>query len=291
MKFAITAVDRYLGVFDTFVAAGWTPLKLFTTPRICQLSNQQAVIAYARHHSADVQLSRMTVCDLEDLRDRGCDALVVASYNHKIGDWRPFLKYAVNFHCSPLPDARGPYPVPRAIMEARNFWGVACHRLTSEIDAGELLAAEHFPMRSDECHESLDLKIQMAAKRLARRVAGQFLGLWEAAKPQEGGTYWRKHELADHIIDFRNPVEHVMRHVRAFGAMGTLACICATWVTVKRTIGWTEAHSHAPGTVVHVFNQSIVVAASDGYVGILESELTPPGVVAEIQATVNFRAQ
>jgi methionyl-tRNA formyltransferase len=290
MQFAITAVDRYLGVFEAFVDAGWKPLKLFTVPLKSELANQQAVIAYAANHGAAIQLSRMSVVDLEELRDQGCEALIVASYDWKICDWRPFLKYAVNFHSSPLPDGRGPYPVVRAILENREFWGVTCHRLSPEIDRGEILAAEEFPLRPDECHESLDLKIQMAAKRLAARVAGQFVGLWGQAAPQAGGAYWKKHELADHVVDLRTSVASVMRHIRAFGANGSLVSIGKTWITVKRAVGWTEKHDHAPGVVVHVFNQSIVVAALDGYIALLDGQPTPPDVVADMGWSSNMRS-
>jgi methionyl-tRNA formyltransferase len=282
MRFAITAVDRYLGVFDAFVNAGWTPLKLFTVPARSDQGNQQAVIAYAEQNRAAIQLSRMAARDLAELRERGCDALIVASYDWKVCDWRPFLKYAVNFHASPLPDGRGPYPVVRAILEDRAAWGVTCHRLSPEIDGGDILAGEEFPLRPDECHESLDLKIQMAARRLASRVAGQFAELWGQAAPQRGGSYWRKHKAAEHVIDFRAPTESVLRHVRAFGANGSLACVDGAWFVVKRAVGWTERHDHPPGHAVHVFNRSIVVAARDGYVGLLDSERAPPGVVAGI---------
>ena len=178
MRFAIAAIDRYLGVFDAFVRAGWTPLKLFTVPIANAVDNYQAVTAFAEQHHASVQLSQITDLDILGLREQECDALIVACYPWRIVDWQPSLKYAVNFHASPLPDGRGPYPIHRAILEKRNSWAVTCHRLTSEIDKGDILAAESFPLQSDECHESLDLKIQMNAKRLAGKVARQFIELW-----------------------------------------------------------------------------------------------------------------
>ena len=155
MNFAITATDRFLGVFDAFVCAGWKPLKLFTVPLVHPLSNQQAVIAYAQKHNAAIQLSQMTEHDLAELRDMGCETLIVASYDWKIPNWQPYLKYAVNFHSSPLPDGRGPYPVSRAILENKSFWGMTCHKITDKIDKGKILAADLFSMQPDECHESL----------------------------------------------------------------------------------------------------------------------------------------
>ncbi len=290
MRFAITANDRYLGIFEALVSAGWTPLKLFSAPTTHELSNQHAVIAYAERCKASIQLSRMTERDLRDLHEQGCEALVVASYDHKICDWRPFLKYAVNFHCSPLPLGRGPYPVMRAILENHRFWGVTCHQLGPGLDEGDILDAEHFPLQPDECHESLDLKIQMAAKRLAARLAGQFAEKWEQARPQGTGSYWNKPEMKECVIDFHRPVEAVMRHIRAYGAMESLAYVNNKWVIVKRAVGWTEKHRHAPGHVAHVFNRSIVVAAPDGYIGLLESSLAPPDVVAGINCLLTKAA-
>jgi methionyl-tRNA formyltransferase len=283
MQFAITAIDRYLGVFEAFVDAGWTPLKLFTVPTKSELDNQSAVMGLAERHGATIQLSRMTGADLADLNARGCDALIVASYDWPIGDWTPYLKYAVNFHSSPLPDARGPYPVPRAILDRRDSWAVTCHRLAREIDSGEILGAESFPMRADECHESLDLKVQMAAKRLAARLAGCFVESWERAAPQGEGAYWKLPGLRERVINFHAPVDSILLHVRAFGATGSLANIGATWFAVKRAVGWTERHEHAPGAVAHVHNRSIVVATPDGYVGLLEAEPVPLEAVAELQ--------
>ena len=44
-RFAITATDRYLGVFKAFVEAGWAPVKLFTAPTDDRLFHNKATIA------------------------------------------------------------------------------------------------------------------------------------------------------------------------------------------------------------------------------------------------------
>ena len=282
MRFAITGCDRYFGVFEALVHAGWRPLRLFTSAVTSELDNQQRVIAFANQHGASVQLTRLTTEDLAELREQGCDALIVAGYNWKICDWRPFLKYAINFHCSPLPDGRGPYPIPRAILEKRKSWAISCHKLTSDIDKGDILSAENFPLRPDECHESLDLKIQMAAGRPATAVATHFNELWEHAEPQKQGTYWKLSNLEERVIDFRRPVEELLLHIRAYGAGGSLANIGNRWFIVRRAVGWSESHSHPLGYIMHIFNNSFVVAVSDGYLGIIESA----PMVAQQQKTV-----
>jgi methionyl-tRNA formyltransferase len=283
MRFAIATIDRYLGVFEAFVQAGGKPLKLFTVPMKHIMGNNQAAIAYAEKMGAAVQLSRFTERDMLDLRDQGCEALVVASYDWKIPEWQGALTYAINFHSSPLPEGRGSYPPVRAILEKRDRWAITCHKLADGIDTGDILAAEEFPLGSDECHERIDLKIQMAAKKLAARVAGDLPALWGSAKPQSEGSYWPRYRLDERIIPFAKPVEAVLRHIRAFGGTESLAKINGTWLIVTRAVGWAEAHTHAPGTVVHVFNHTIVVASAGGYIGILDSALAPAPVVEELQ--------
>ena len=269
MRFAITAVDRYLGVFDAFVNAGWVPLKLFTVPARSDQGNQQAVIAYAEKTGARLSCrgSPRPIGGTARARLRGADRRQLRLEGLRLA---AVSEDAVNFHASPLPDGRGPYPVVRAILDGREAWGVTCHRLSQDIDRGDVLAREEFPLRPDECHESLDLKIQMAARRLASRVAGQFAELWEQAEPQRGGSYWRKHEAADHVIDFRDPTESILRHVRA-SVNGSLACSAAV-VYRQWAVGGSQPHHHPPGCPVHIFNRSIVVAAADGYIGLLDSE-------------------
>ncbi len=282
MRFAIATADRYLGVFDALLRAGWEPVKLFSTALDNRTDFNQAVIARAAQLKIEVQLSPIRDRDLADLAERGCDALVVASYNWRIGNWRPHLAHAVNFHASPLPDGRGPYPAVRAILEDRRQWGVSCHRLEHDFDAGAVLAQELFPMSADESHESLDLKTQMAAIRLAQRVAGNFTELWAGARDQGRGSYWVRWTEAERTIDFSRPVADILRHARAFGLLESLASVNGITIHVRRIVGWCEAHSHSPGTLVHNNNRSLVIAAADGYVGVIEWSLIAAHEAASI---------
>jgi len=272
MRFAITATDEFLGVFEAFVRAGWQPLKLFSGTAPGEANLQHSAIAFAERHHAAIQLSRMTEDDLRGLRDQKCDALIVASYKWKIPDWEPYLKYAVNFHPSPLPEGRGPRPAIQAILEKRNVWAVTCHRVTRRFDEGAILASEIFGLQSDECQESLDLKIQMAAKELARRIAGPFVDLWDHAKPQEKGSYWPGLKIEQHFIDFKKPVDGVMLRIRAFGPGQSLANINGGCFIVKRAVGWRAKHDLAPGVIAHTHHRTMVIAASDGYIAVLEIE-------------------
>ena len=277
MRFAITCVDRCLPVFNALLAEGWEPVKLFTIPYGPLVSANGATVARAVDLNIPIQISRMQDRDLKALADLGCEALICASYNWKIGDWRPHLRYGLNFHPSPLPLARGPYPAFRAILEGRKAWGVACHKLEPRFDVGDILDEEAFALSDAECHESLNLKTQMAFRRLAGRIGRDVDALWEKARPQGPGSYWKGSTDDDRVLEFEQPVETILRTVRAFGMTETIAKLSNSVVYVRRAVGWTEQHSHAPGAVVHTDGRRWVVAAKDGYIALLEwSPITLP---------------
>ncbi len=273
MRFAITATDRYLNVFRTFIERGWTPVKVFTGKVDNRLHSNSAVIDFARQLKLDMQISRLTEANLRELAAVGCEALIVASYEWRIGDWRPYLKYAVNFHPAPLPHGRGPYPLPAAILGNASSWGVSCHKVAPEFDAGDILQGVEFPLSPDEDHDSLDLRTQLAARRLAADVADHFVEYWDAARPQSTGTYYPKWTEADRRLDFTQPVEQILRRVRAFGRIECIAHVNNAVLFVQRAVGWTEVHQLKPGTVVHVNSLAFVVAAADGYIGLTQWSL------------------
>ena len=276
MRFAVTCTDRYLNIFQTLVERGWTPVKVFTARVDNRLHRNTAVIDYAKRLKLEVQISRLTDTNLRELADRGCEALVVASYEWRIGDWRPHLKYALNFHPAPLPHGRGAYPLPAAILEQSPTWGLTCHKIEHEFDSGDVLKAVEFPLAPDEDHDSLDLKLQMAARPLAADIAANLVEYWSAATAQGPGRYYPKWTDADRRLDFSQSVAHILRRVRAFGPIECVAQFERMQLFVRRAVGWTESHQFPPGTVVYVNQLAFVIAAADGYVGLTEWSLINP---------------
>jgi methionyl-tRNA formyltransferase len=269
MKFAFAGIDFLSGVFDGLVAAGWTPVKLFTRPCDGIYDFNELIVARARSHRIPIQLSRLKPEDVEDLaRRHGPDTvLAVSGYPWLVRGWTGRLKRAFNVHPSPLPIGRGPYPLFRAVLDRYETWGVSAHVLAEEdFDTGAVLAQETFALSPDECHETLLAKCQMAATRVAAEVAADLPDLWKRALPQGDGSYWHRATDADRTLDFREGVEPILRRVRAFGAIETIARLGEARVFVAAASGWTEAHSHPPGTVVHRHRRHVVIAARDGYV-------------------------
>jgi methionyl-tRNA formyltransferase len=174
-----------------------------------------------------------------------------------------------------LPLGRGPYPLVRAIVEEHGTWAMSCHKIAAQFDSGDLLTAENFALGPNECHESLNLKLQMASGRLARRVATNFKTLWDNATPQSEGIYWPLFTPVERTLDFSQPVEKILRQQRAFGSLECFAFANGEPIFVRRAIGWTEAHAIAPHTVTHIDNHTMVIAAKDGFIALLDWGLIP----------------
>ncbi|MEH3118744.1 MAG: formyltransferase family protein [Methylorubrum populi] len=272
MKFAFAGIDFLGGVFDGLVEAGWTPVKLFTRPCDGLYDFNDVVVAQGRRHRIPIQLSRLLPDDIERLAgEHGRDiALVVAGYPWLVRGWHGRMRYALNVHPSPLPIGRGPYPLFKAILDRYESWGVTAHVLAEQgFDTGDILAQDIFPLDERETHETLLARCQMAGRRLALGPIGRELAeRWRRPEPQGDGSYWPRMNDADRTLDFRRDVAEVLRHVRAFGAVETIARLGSARIFVAAADGWPEAHGHAPGTVVHRHRRHVLVAARDGYVQI-----------------------
>lgn len=285
-RFAITATDRYQPVMEAFIAKGWTPIKLFTVPTDERLHSNKAVIARAQELGMQIQLSRLDEAALLALKQDGCELLIVASYPWRIGNWRPCLPLAINFHPSPLPMYRGPYPQVWAILDQQKHWGVSCHILEHAFDSGAILAQEAFDLSRDECHDSLDLKIQMAMRTLAETVAADLDNCLHNARPQGDGHYAGFWSDADRTLDFSQPCEHLDRQLRAFGPHECLATINGVPLRIRRALTWQSVPSTLPGRVVHVDGARMVITCRDGYVGLLEWGFQAAGNATRLDALV-----
>ncbi|GJE14114.1 MULTISPECIES: formyltransferase family protein [Methylobacterium] len=271
MKFAFAGIDFLGGVFEGLLEAGWTPVKLFTRPCDGIYDHNEVVVARARALRVPIQLSRIRERDIEALQaEHGKDwALVVAGYPWLVRGWQGRASYGLNFHPSPLPIGRGPYPLFRAVLDRYETWGVTAHVLADGFDTGHILAQEMFALGPEESHETLLAKCQMAARRLAVGPLGRDLpSRWRRAEPQGDGSYWPRASDADRTLDFRQDVDAVLRRVRAFGTVETIARLGDARVFVAEAHGWRERHQHSPGAVVHRHRRHVVIAALDGYVQI-----------------------
>ncbi|HEX2137269.1 MAG TPA: formyltransferase family protein [Microvirga sp.] len=266
MRFAFAGIDFLGDVFQTLIDKGWEPVKLFTRSCDNVYDFNDVTVARARALRIPIQMSRIRTADLAALQAAACDVLVVAGYPWLVREWEPYVRYGLNVHPSPLPHGRGPYPLFQAILDGVPHWGVTVHELAPAFDTGAIVAQDLFATSPEETHDSLLAKCQIASKRLAAVVAADLPRLWAEARPQEGGSYWPRITEAKRTLDFTQTVADVLRKVRAFGSIESLAMLGGKRLYVWQATGWEEAHRYQPGTVVHQHRRHLVVAVGDGFV-------------------------
>jgi methionyl-tRNA formyltransferase len=277
MRFAFAGIDFLGGVFRALLDKGWEPVKLFSRPCDGFYDSNDQTVAWARDARLPIQMTRITPGDLASLKRRGCEALIVAGYPWLIKGWEAHLSYGINFHPSPLPEGRGPYPLFQAILDQRTTWGVTAHALSPRFDEGAIVAQELFPLGPEETHDTLLHHCQVAAVRVAQALADDLAPLWEAARPQREGSYWPRITAAQRSIDWSRGVDHILRTVRAFGSIEAIAQVESRYLYLWAATGQHITHRLSPGTLVSRQSDSLTVAASDGYVRITGWSYQPTG--------------
>jgi methionyl-tRNA formyltransferase len=156
------------------------------------------------------------VAELAGLRP---DLLVVAAYGQILN--RAVLATAahgaINVHASLLPKYRGAAPVAWAIYHGEVLTGVTIIRISLGLDAGDMLAQASLAIHPDETAGELESRLaplgaNLALDVIARMHAGPITGL-----PQDKAGVTKAPKLTKEmgLIDWHQPAEQILRHLRA----------------------------------------------------------------------------
>lgn len=147
------------------------------------------------------------------------DSLVVASYGKMIPDsvLSAAKHYPLNVHPSLLPRYRGAAPIARQLLHGETKSGVTIARITSKLDAGEIIAQREIEILMDDNGISLALRLaklggELAADVLDRISSGQ-VALIE--QNEADATYAEKLTASMGRIDWTNDAAYIARQVRA----------------------------------------------------------------------------
>lgn len=122
----------------------------------------------------------------------------------------------LNFHPSLLPRHRGCFSAPWAIIEGDRETGVTCHRMTEQVDAGDVMDREIVAIDSSDTGMSLYYKLVDAALRVFDRVLVRGVSIGEGGSPQEGaGSYHSRRVPFGGVIDPHWPRDRIDRFIRA----------------------------------------------------------------------------
>jgi len=128
-----------------------------------------------------------------------------------------FPKCGINIHPSLLPRHRGSSPIQQAILDRDGETGVSIQRIALEMDSGDILAVENFPLGGRETAGTLSERCARIGARLASSVLDAIEGGSLKAMPQDGRpTYCRKIAKEDGLVDWTMSCLDIDARIRAF---------------------------------------------------------------------------
>jgi methionyl-tRNA formyltransferase len=155
--------------------------------------------------------------DVEVLRP---DLLISFAYGRIFGP--KFLALfplgGINIHPSLLPAYRGPTPIPQAILNGGRETGITIQRLALEMDTGDILAQESFPLSGSETTGSLTEEMARRAALLLPQVLRDLAAGTLEARPQENDTasYCGLLSKDDGRIDWQRSATQIVAQIRAY---------------------------------------------------------------------------
>jgi methionyl-tRNA formyltransferase len=214
---------------DALVKAGYNIVGVITAPdkpggRGMQLQ-QSAVKKYAVEHNLNVlQPEKLKSLQfLEDLRSLKADLQIVVAFRMLPEFvWNMPPMGTINLHGSLLPQYRGAAPINWAVINGEKETGVTTFKLKHEIDTGDILLQESFPIgENDTAGEVHDKMKEIGAAVLVKTVKGLVEGTLNEtpqATMSDGDRQTLLHAPKIHTdtcrINWSQPVENVFNFVR-----------------------------------------------------------------------------
>jgi len=223
MKIVYFGFDLFEGVFRKICdIAGVELMAVYTFKTDNVFEFNSSIRAQAEKKGVEVYNHKPSGEEIEEYFEKGCDLIVSAGYIHKIPvPNHPQFK-GINIHPALLPIGRGAWPYPCTILKGERKTGVTIHKITNRFDEGDILLQRGYSVESIDTLDTLTYKSQLVAEELIVEVLTNFSKLWENAKPQGKGVYWKEPTDADRTITTDMKLSEAQRIVRAFGSYGVI---------------------------------------------------------------------
>lgn len=232
---------------------------------------------------------------VEQLRALQPDVLVVAAYGLLLP--KAVLDIpthgCINIHASLLPRWRGAAPIERAIEAGDDSSGISIMQMDEGLDTGAVLKTQSCVIDTVETGASLRVKLAAIGASCLLQTLQQLTRDSLKPQPQEDAhaTYANKISKQELQIDWRLPANSIERKLRAFYSANTMHSMLGDMrikIAHAELCDAEQQHQHAPGTIVAVQRDAIVVACGEGALRVKQLQL-PGGKMLAAQAVLNAK--
>ena len=201
---------------------------------------------------------------LERVKSFEPDLIIVVAYGIILpSKFLNIPKYGcINIHVSLLPRWRGAAPIEHALLKGDEKTGISIIRISSKLDAGDILMQESLILNKDINSEDLTINLtNLGKKTLINALPLLFENKLIGVKQDETKvTYANKFLPEDRKIDFNNSSNDVYNHIRAHGPKP------GSWFTYKgERIKIIKAKKiNELGESSTILNKEFMIACKDG---------------------------
>ncbi len=184
---------------------------------------------------------------------------------------------AINFHDGPLPDYAGLNVTSWALLDRVTDHAVTWHLMTGDVDAGEIVTAETFPVADDDTAFALNARCYEAALASFPRVAATLASGVVATTPQpdRAGRVLRRRDRPSRIVDLSTALADDLALLARSLDLGHLSTNAigvpvlfigdVAYVVASAT---TRPGTGRPGQVVSVDDRKVQLGTRDGIVDV-----------------------
>lgn len=220
MKIIYFGSDVFLGVF-CYLLQNHEILALYTYHNNEDYFNEKNIVCTAQCHGIPVHYEQISEAEVtRRIEQDGCQLFFVAEYSHKL----PVPCYSafrgINLHSSLLPEGRSYYPIECAMERELGYGGITAHKLTSDLDKGDILAKRSFPLTAQDDSIDAYLYSSQEAREITEEIFSDFENCWKCGVPQkEIMPYWKRPDIEVLTLYHNMTLEQARETYRRFNKM------------------------------------------------------------------------
>ena len=214
------------------------------------------------------------------LKETGADVFVVAAFGQILPQSvLDIPRYGcINIHASLLPALRGAAPIQQAILDGASETGITIMQMDAGCDTGDILLQEAVAITEEDTGGSLFDKLsELGARMIVEALEKLEAGTLTHTKQDDAlATMTGKIEKSSGRIDWTRDAAYLSRAVRAFTPWpGSVTTLHDKPLKICAARALEESDSAAPGTIVRVERDALIVQTGKGLLQI--TDVQPAG--------------
>ncbi|MBQ1812329.1 MAG: methionyl-tRNA formyltransferase [Bacilli bacterium] len=241
--------------------------------------NYSPIKKYALENNIKVYQPIKLSEDFVDILKENPNLIITCAYGQIIPD--DLLRYpmygCINIHASLLPKLRGGAPIHRAIMEGYNETGITIMKMSSKLDAGDIISQRKVIIEDTDNVGTLHDKLSIVGKELLMETIPSIINRTATYTKQDESmaTYGWNIKKEDERIDYQETTREIVNKIRGLNPWpGAYSLLSGRIVKIWNARYGNNYYSDAlNGQITNLYSDGIGVKTQNGEIIITELQL------------------